>query len=215
MTGEAAGTVARIAATLGRRARRRKPKNGAIRPLPALWFMTDPVRTPDPLAVAARLPRGAAVIYRTFGAADAAVVAKGLRRITRARGQRLLIAADWRLAAKIDADGVHLPERMMHKAAGLRRRRTGWLITAAAHDARAVVAGARAGVDALIVSAVFASRSPSAGPALGPVRFAALVGRSRTPVMALGGINSVTAARLKQTGAAGLAGVDVFAGPRT
>ena len=135
-------------------------------------------------------------------------MARGLRRRTRARGIMLLIGADWRLAAAVGADGVHLPQRLMRLAPGLRRRRSGWTITAAAHEEAAIVAGGRLGLDALLVSPVFPSRSPSAGRALGVVRFAALATRSRAPVIALGGVNDATAIRLRSTRAAVLAGID-------
>jgi thiamine-phosphate pyrophosphorylase len=202
--------MAKVAATLGRRARRRKPSRGGGHDIPTLWLMTDPARTPDPAALAARLPRGSGVIYRTFGAADAEPVAMRLRTITRARGVRLLIAADGALAARVGADGVHLPQRMMSQAPGLRRRRPGWLITASAHDLAAIVAGSRWGLDALFVSAVFASRSPSAAAPLGPLRFEALARRSGVPVIALAGIDDATAPRLRTSRASGLAGVEAF-----
>ena len=150
------------------------------------------------------------VVYRAFGAPDRLAVARRLRRITRRLGLKLLIGSDWRLAAAVGADGVHLPQRLMRGAPDLRRRRPGWLISAAAHDAAAIVAGNRMGLDALLVSAVFPIRSPSAGRALGPLRFAALTIRSRAPVIALGGVNDVTARRLRSSGAAGLAAVDGF-----
>jgi thiamine-phosphate pyrophosphorylase len=131
--------------------------------------------------------------------------------MTRERGLKLLIGADWRLAAAIDADGVHLPQRLARLAPGLRRRRPGWLITAAAHDEPAIVSSGRLYLDAILLSAVFPSRSPSAGRALGVIRFNRLAGRSRIPVIALGGMNDVTAARLRTSRAAGLAGVDGLA----
>ncbi|MET0182586.1 MAG: thiamine monophosphate synthase, partial [Caulobacterales bacterium] len=53
--------------------------------LPALYFVIDPVRTPDPAAVMARLPRGAAVIYRHFGAAKRFETAARLMKIARKR----------------------------------------------------------------------------------------------------------------------------------
>lgn len=203
--------MAKVAATLGRRARRRKPSSRAGRATPHLWFLTDPARTPDPAKAVLGLPRGTVVVYRAFGAPDRLAVARALRQVTRERGLKLLIGLDWRLAAAVGADGVHLPQRLMRVGPGLRRRRPDWLISAAAHDAAAVVAGGRMGLDALLVSAVFPSRSASAGRALGTVRFAALTTKSRAPVIALGGVNDVTAPRLRSTGAAGLAGVEALA----
>ena len=69
----------------------------------------------------------------------------------------------------------------------------------------------RNGAQAVLLSAVFASRSPSAGPPLGVVRFQSLARSVRAPVIALGGINGRTARRLVATRAAGLAGVEGFA----
>ncbi len=163
---------------------------------------------PDPVAAAARLPRGAGVIYRAFGASDALLTAKALRRIAWARGLVFLVGADARLAASARADGVHLPEALAHKAIRLRRLRPGWRITAAAHDRAALVRAGRFGLDAALVSVVFASQSPSARAPLGPVRFASLLRGAHMRVVALGGINNKTAPRLIGTGAAGLAAVE-------
>jgi len=176
----------------------------ARKPLPALLAFTDPARTPDVLALARSLPPGAALVYRAFGAPDALATARSLRTITRARGAKLLIGADADLAVRVGADGVHLPERLAHQADALKRAHPGWIVTAAAHGPRAT----RARADALVVSAIFPSRSPSAGPPLGPVRLAILARGAAVPVYALGGINNKTARRLLPTGVIGIAAVE-------
>jgi thiamine-phosphate pyrophosphorylase len=173
-----------------------------------LWLVTDPARLPDPAAAAMRLPRGAGMIYRAFGAPDALRTARALRRIAWARGLVFLVGADAGLAASARADGVHLPEHAAHTATRLRRQHPRWRITAAAHDRAALVRAGRLGLDAALVSVVFMSRSPSARGSLGPVRFALLIRGARTPVIALGGINNKTAPRLIGTGAVGLAAVE-------
>ena len=173
--------------------------------IPRLWFFTDPIRIPDPLTAAAALPRGSAVVYRAFGSDDALTTARALRKLTRAKGLILLIGADAGLAARVGADGVHLPERAAHRIRTARRR-PDWLITVAAHGAVAIRRGQ--GADAIVLSAVFPSRSPSAGRPLGPVRFALLARPSATPIIALGGVNMKNAPRLISAGAAGLAAID-------
>ncbi|MFM8755379.1 MAG: thiamine phosphate synthase [Phenylobacterium sp.] len=192
-------TVRRTAAFLGRRRRRGKSP-------PPLLVFTDPDRTPDPAALARRLPRGTGLVYRSFGAPDAGRIAFELSAIARRRGLVLLIGADRGLAMRCKAQGLHLPERMAGQAPRLRRR--GWIVTAAAHSA---AAARRPGIDAFVVSAVFPSASRSAGPALGVLRFAQLARRARAPVYALGGVSNVTAGRLRLTPASGLAGVDLHA----
>ena len=203
--------MARTAAFLGRRAaaRKRAPK-GAKTALPSLLFFTDPVRTPDPEAIARRLPRGAAVVFRSFGAPDAPARGARLKAIARQRGLVLLIGADAGLAARLGADGVHLPERLAHQARRLKAAHPGWTVTAAAHSAAAARRALAAGADAVVVSAVFPSRSPSAGPPLGAIRLAILVRRVKGPVYALGGVDNKKARLLKDTGLVGLAAVDAF-----
>jgi thiamine-phosphate pyrophosphorylase len=200
----------KTAARLGRPARRGKRRPAGKPPLPSLWFVTDPERTPDPEAIVARLPRGAGVIYRGFGAPEAGAMAARLRALTARRGIVLLIGADTALAAAVGADGVHLPERLMDQAQRLRRAKPHWLITAAAHGPCAVSKGGGIGLDALLVSVIFPSLSPSARPAVGVTRLAALARGSKTPVIALGGVNDKTAPRLIGAGVRGLAAVEGF-----
>ena len=160
--------------------------------------------------MAERLPRGAAIVYRAFGAADAPARRARLASIARRRGLILLIGADAGLAAALGADGVHLPERLAHRARRLKAAHPGWIVTAAAHSTRAARAALAAGVDAAVVSTVFESRSASAGRPLGPVRLALLVRAVGGPVYGLGGIDNKKARRLIDAGLVGLAAVDAF-----
>ena len=192
----------RTARTLGRGTRRGKSA------LPRLWLVTDPSRLTDPVASAGRLPRGSGVIYRAFGAADALTIAKALKAVARRRRLILLIGADEGLAHAARADGVHLPERLLHLAPTIRGRHRLWTITGAAHSSLAVRRAARSGCDAALLSSVFPSRSPSAGRPLGAARFAALVREAGIPVIALGGVTNETAPPLVRTGAYGLAAVE-------
>jgi thiamine-phosphate pyrophosphorylase len=181
--------------------------------LPRLFFFTDPARIPDPAAPAAALPRGAGVVYRAFGRQDALAEGRRLRRIARRRGLVFLVGADPGLASRLMADGVHLPERLARRIPGLRRAYPAWVITCAAHSGAALVAARRFGADAVFLSPVFESRSPSAGRPLGSLRFAALARGAGIPVYALGGINARTARALVRSGAAGLAAVEALAWP--
>ena len=190
-----------MARTLRRRASGRKP-------LPGLLFFTDPARTPDPEAVLRRLPKGSGVVFRAFGAPDAFEQAARLRLIAKTRRLIFLVGADARLAAAVKADGVHLPERGVAQAAAIRRRHPTWLFTGAAHSPKALCKARRSGLDAAVLSPVFASRSPSAGAPLGRVRFEAWIRAAGLPVYGLGGISERTAQQLRASRAAGLAAVD-------
>jgi thiamine-phosphate pyrophosphorylase len=149
-------------------------------------------------------------VFRAFGAADAQAQGLRLKAIARARGCKLLVGADARLAARLGADGVHLPQRLAAKSRGLKRARPGWIVTCAAHSLPAARRAKACGADAAVVSPVFPSASPSAGAAIGPLRLARLVRQAGLPVYGLGGINNETARRLVDAGLVGLAGIEGF-----
>lgn len=189
--------LARLAARLNREA-------GAPA-IPSLFFFTDPDRTPDPLAAAKGLPRGAAVVYRHFGATDRAAMARRLSRLCRARGLSLLIAADPNLARCVNAQGVHWPQSMLP----VQPERWG-LTLASAHDRCALARADAVGVDAIVLAPVFATRSSSANPPLGLFRASQLARQALAPVIALGGVSARNAALLCGRGFAGIAAVDAL-----
>jgi len=170
--------------------------------LPALFALTDPERTPDPLALARALAPGTGLILRTFGRPALEALAGELAGIARARGLVFLIAADPQLAARCGADGVHWPERMLAQAARARFA----VMTASAHGPGAIRRAAGL-VDAVLASTAFASASSSAGRPMGPFRLAAAARRARVPVYALGGITQATLPRLNGLGLSGAAAV--------
>lgn len=191
-----------------RRAARRLGRNAkSAKRLPPLLAFTDPRRSGDLPALAARLPRGAALVYRAFGAADRLETAWALRRITWRRGVLLIIGADVDLARAVRADGLHLPERAGGQASRLRDFR---LLTVAAHSPSALRRGLAFGADAVVLSPILASDSPSAGRPLGVQRTARLVRGAKGAVYGLGGIDGKSAGRVAATGVAGLAAVGVF-----
>jgi thiamine-phosphate pyrophosphorylase len=174
--------------------------------LPALIFVTDERRCPDPVPIAGRLPRGTAIILRHYDTPHRAGLALRLAQVCRARGLMLLIAGDPGLARQVRAQGVHWPEGLMP----LTRRRNSGIMTVAAHSEGALIRARSIGADAALLSPVFPTRSGAEKKALGPLRFAALAHRARLPVYALGGVSAVTARRLAGSGAAGFAAVDAF-----
>lgn len=165
--------------------------------MPPAIFMTDKAdRTPDIVGVAQQLPPGWAIIYRHFGESRRREIAAQLAGVARKNRLVLLIAADPELARQVGAHGVHWPARMLPL-----RRRAGFfsLETASAHDAHQLARAARAGVDAVILSSVFPSSSPSAGAPMGVLRYLAIAQRVPLPVYALGGVTAGNAGRIALT----------------
>ncbi len=173
--------------------------------------MTDPGRQADPLAAAAALPPGAAVILRNYQDPNRRDLAHDLAALCRQIGVILIVAGDARLARAVGAGGLHLPEWQARQ--GPRRwrawRRPDWLVTAAAHSPAALTSAWRAGAGAALLSPVFSSPSHPAKESLtlGPLRFTRLIHQSPLPVYALGGIDRARARRLKNSGAVGIAGI--------
>ena len=194
----------RSATVLAALARRLNREAGSP-PLPALYFFTDPQRTPDPAAIAATLPRGTAIVYRHFGADERVRIARDLRRVARARDLPLLIAADPELARRVGADGVHWPERLLGSA----HQRHG-ITLAAAHSARAVERAAALGADACVLAPVFQTNSASGNAPLGLIRASRIARNAPLPIIALGGVNTQTAERLPGRGFAGCAAVEAL-----
>lgn len=187
---------------------RRRHEQPAQR-LPTLILMTDAERLPDPEPAVARLPRGAAVILRHYGAPNRVLLAHRLAQICRRRGLLLLVADDARLAVRVGAHGLHLPEFRVRTG---RRRwtawcRRDWLVTAAAHSPRALYLAARIGANAAILSPVFSTASHPDGATIGARRFGLWVRRAPLPVYALGGLNPGRAMRLCHATVVGFAGI--------
>ncbi len=191
---------------------RLRVRAGPRKALPPLLFFTDPARTPHPERTIARLPRGSGVVFRAFGAADAATRGQALARLARARRLVFLVGADARLAIRLRADGVHLPQRAAGRGGTIAALRRRFLVTAAAHDLPAALRARRAGADAVVVSPVFASASASAARPLGALRFNTLIRRAGGAAYALGGINADTIRRLKNSGAVGVAAIEGLLG---
>jgi thiamine-phosphate pyrophosphorylase len=194
--------------TLEAAARRLKPRFAGVA---RLYLFSDPVRLPDPRAAAARLPAGAAVVARGLAPA----VLNDLAALARRRRLVLLVAGDGRLALRHGA-GLHVPDR--HAVAGLAaflcgRRGRGLPLTVAAHGRAGLARGRRLRADAVVLSPVFATASHPGAPTLGPARWAALAARGGDrPIVALGGVGPMNAARLPRW-AGGLAAIGRLAVP--
>ena len=178
--------------------------------LPPLILMTDAVRLPDPSAAVAALPKGSAIILRHTDAKARAALAERLRPIARARDLILLIANDVPLAARLGCDGIHLSEAHAPQAALLRALHPSWLITVAAHSARAVARAHAFMADAVLLAAPFPTRSHVGRAALNPARFRLMARSAAVPVYALGGVNAQNVGTLYGARVAGIAAIEAL-----
>ncbi|WP_417495042.1 thiamine phosphate synthase [Maricaulis sp.] len=179
--------------------------------LPALFALTDPVRTPDPLDFASRLAPGSGLVFRHFGAPERFHTGAALAELAAARGLHLFVSSDCELADLIGAHGIHWPERDLGKAWARRLRGDRRPFTASVHSPAASTRAARAGIDGVFHSTVFASQSATASRPHGIHAAAALARNVDLAVYPLGGVNADTGRRLIGLGFAGFCCVGALA----
>jgi thiamine-phosphate pyrophosphorylase len=177
----------------------------------ALVAVTDERRGGDPLALAARLPRGSLVILRHYGAPDRSVLAIELATICRKNRLKLMVAGDLNLAILTRA-GLHLPDGMAKRASPRIRlwQRRGGTLTMAAHGRSGLRRAIALRAEAVLLSPVFPTNSHPGAKPLGLQAFRRLARGADLPVIALGGIDGKSVLQLKNAPIAGVAAVGAF-----
>ena len=168
--------------------------------IPDLWLISDARNDAALDAVLAGLPRGSGLIFRHYHLAGAKRAARfaALARRARRFGHVAVFSGTMAEARRRGAAGAYGgAERLAKGGRGLR------LVTV--HSLRELAAAHRARADAVLLSPVFETRSHPGSKVLGPVRFRLIAARSRVPVIALGGMNSL---RAKRAGARKWAAID-------
>lgn len=188
--------------------------------LPGLIAMTDASRAPDPFEILERLPQEAMLVWRIHETDIPRAECLKLARAARMQHCRLLVTGSLRRASLPGIGGMHLAERVLTTpytdgfATRLRWLRPGFIVTAATHSQRAIVAAARAGVDAVLISPVFPTKSHPGAAVLGVTRFAHLAHFAASlglAAYALGGVvDKEKMRRLRHSGAKGIAGIGFF-----
>jgi thiamine-phosphate pyrophosphorylase len=170
--------------------------------------MTDEKRLADPVSAAAAMPKDSAVILRHTDASIRAELAQALASLCARRGLIFLIAGDAELAVRVGADGLHLPERRLSQAAHFKALRPRWLVTAAAHSARALALAGSFRADAGLLAPAFPTLSHRERAPVGIARFRLVAANAPLPVYALGGVNAQSVARLTGARLAGIAAIE-------
>jgi len=161
--------------------------------LPQLWLLSDQrnQHVIEPALRSLRVPAG--FIFRDYHLSphERAKRFARLQRICHHKGHVAIVSTDRATARRMGADGVYGAPL----ALGLRRNRM--VTIATAHSLREIARANRMGADAIMLSAVFPTRSHPGGRTLGPLRFRLMACRAATPVIALVGMNPRNARRLK------------------
>ena len=162
-----------------------------LKPLPAIWLISD-ARNDAVLETAlASLPDHSGFVFRHYHLKENARRARydELLSLCRNAGHLMILSGDADRAQAWGADGAYGPPEKLGKRPGLLRLAT-------VHDAREVMIANHAKVDGMFLSPAFPTRSHPDGGCLGISSFHAIAALAESPVIALGGMNAERAADL-------------------
>ena len=147
------------------------------------------------------------IVYRDKENLDYANYAKDF--LEHAKGfEKVLLHADYLLAAHLGADGVHLMSTQMDDIVAAKA--LDLFVIISTHTLQELQLAEALGADMVTLSPVF--ETPNKGEALGIAVFKALVCEVNIPVIALGGINLESQIEAcSQAGASGFASIRYFA----
>ena len=180
-------------------------REARIRRLRGLYAVTPDTADTDALLTkcAAAIDGGAAAIqyrHKDAGASLALAQARAIVALCRARGALAIVNDDAALAARVDADGVHVGEHDGGPAAARARVGPSRIVGASCYDSLAL---ARQSVDAGADYVAFGSFFPSGTKPNARHASVDIVPLARTlgvPIVAIGGIDAANARTLAEAG---------------
>ena len=160
--------------------------------LPRIWLISDARNDTLLERTLERLPRGSGLMFRHYHLPPEARRKRfdALARLARRRGHLVALSGSASAALRWGADAAYGPARLLGGGPAMPR-----LVTV--HSLRELGAAHAARADAVLLSPVFPTRSHPGAASLGPMRFRLIAARANVPVIALGGMNRRSAARLK------------------
>jgi len=185
-----------------------------------LMLITDRRRSSRPLTDTVRMALAGGVDAvqlreRDLSARELYDLAAKLREITREAGAALIVNQRLDVALAVGADGVHLGWRSLNPADVRKLAGENFLIGLSCHDGPQIHGAEEARADYALLGPVFHTPSKEGlvnSIGLGPLKN--LVSAAKIPILALGGITPENAAKVMETGVAGLAAISALIDPK-
>ncbi len=158
-------------------------------------------------------PKKTIIIIRDYDHPHRREYCADIIKSARRYGHYVVIANDPELAARLRADGIHLPEYQAKRIMHWRQKYPQWLITHACHSLPSLLAAQGQGVDIILYSSVFPTLSHPGQPALGIMQLRKNIQEIQCDAMiyGLGGIDGGNIKLLKDSGLSGVAGIGLAA----
>jgi thiamine-phosphate pyrophosphorylase len=173
-------------------------------PNPPIMLITDAAQAVLPLehVIDGALKGGCRwVLLRDINASDDALLkqAISIKKICATYNAKLFISRNVNVANAIDADGIHFSSSQTIS------KNNNMIIGQSCHNANEIISAEKNGTNYITLSPVFETFSKPNATSLGLEKFKMLVGQTKKPVIALGGMNVERAKQSMGAGANGIA----------
>jgi thiamine-phosphate pyrophosphorylase len=153
-----------------------------------------------------KLNKDVSIIYRKYTSKiDENLIFK-IKNFCKKDGRKFFLSNNFKLAIKLDLDGVYLPSFNKKHNHQTYWRRKNFLILGSAHNIKEIKEKERQQVDIIFISSLFKNKKTF----LGLNKFNILSKHTKSKVVALGGINRKNFSKLKLLNIFGFAGISFF-----
>ncbi|MDG2001154.1 MAG: thiamine phosphate synthase [Alphaproteobacteria bacterium] len=171
--------------------------------IPYIWFLTDTVKTKNPLDISRKLPFNSGILIRSYNNKNKEKIIKNIINLKKRKVHTVLVSGRHKSHSNID--GAHLPS-WLNSSFLINKK----LISMSAHGAIDIRKSINIKADIIFISPIFHTTSHPEAKNLGVIKLGLMAKLFKKPVIALGGINNNNISRLKGLPIAGCAGIDVY-----